>query len=418
MRHLTSVTAGLTAALLIAAPSVLNLAPATAASTTPTAFALKASGYGTRVHGGQVPAHSSTTAFEAIGCTNVAGKMHENHVVEADLPGAGTAQDVTSQEWTTHGGGVVASHATSSVASMVLGDASTMGTVAIDAIRSTVTASHGPDGFKAVTHTSIGSITYTDSTGMSQNLDAPTPGQPVEIPGLATINLGRDGSTHGANFASAIADALTVTMTAFGTSVVVAHAKASVGGDVKHGLFNGRSSGITSQALDNNVSVGEQPLTLMPCQGTEGRVHAKDLAGLTLDGGMVLQGVHSSQLGDQTKAAATGQAVGQVASMDLGDGQLVVDTIKGVVNVKRTDSGLTSNIKGSTIGSITANGEPQEFPPSDVLEIPGVARLERNVVEKTSAGLSVVALRVTLLDGSGAVIDLGNASLYIHKLAQ
>jgi hypothetical protein len=93
----------------------------------------------------------------------------------------------------------------------------------------------------------------------------------------------------------------------------------------------------------------------------------------------------------------------------------VVNAIKGVAHVKRTSHGVTRNIRGSSIGSITVNGDPQTFPPSDVIEVPGVATLERNVVHKTKIGISVVALRVTLLDGSGAVIDLGTARLSIRK---
>jgi hypothetical protein len=44
-----------------------------------------------------------------------------------------------------------------------------------------------------------------------------------------------------------------------------------------------------------------------------------------------------------------------------------------------------------------------------VLEVTGVATLQRNVVHRTTIGISVVALRITLLDGSGAVVDLGVA---------
>ena len=51
-----------------------------------------------------------------------------------------------------------------------------------------------------------------------------------------------------------------------------------------------------------------------------------------------------------------------------------------------------------------------------MLEIPGVAKLERHVVTRTATGIKVVALRITLLDGSGAVINLGEAQLQIRRL--
>jgi hypothetical protein len=279
-----------------------------------------------------------------------------------------------------------------------------------------VVASHGAKGYKTTYASSVGSLTYTDSTGQSQQVDLPTADQPVTVPGIARISLGLDKSHTYPGSAHAAGYALRIDSLASGSRAMLAHAVADVSGDVKHGLFRGQSAGIRSSALQNNASVGSQPLTVIPCQGTGGKVHSKDLAGITLDNGLVVQGMHSSQEGDQTKHAATGQAIGSVSSIDLGGGQLVATAIKGVANVKRTADGLTSNIKGSSIGTITANGQAQEFPPSDVIEIPGVAKLERNVVDKSKKGISVVALRVTLLDGTGAVIDLGLAKLDIKKL--
>jgi hypothetical protein len=60
---------------------------------------------------------------------------------------------------------------------------------------------------------------------------------------------------------------------------------------------------------------------------------------------------------------------------------------------------------------VTFEGDRQRFPDTGVLEIPGVARLERGVVTRERNAISVVALRITLLDGSLATIDLGNATI-------
>jgi hypothetical protein len=48
------------------------------------------------------------------------------------------------------------------------------------------------------------------------------------------------------------------------------------------------------------------------------------------------------------------------------------------------------------------------------MEIPGIAKLERAVVKRGHSGLSVIGLRITLLDGSGAVINLAEANLRIR----
>ena len=79
---------------------------------------------------------------------------------------------------------------------------------------------------------------------------------------------------------------------------------------------------------------------------------------------------------------------------------------------------LTSSTKGTTVGRITVNGQPQEFPDTGVLEIPGVAKLETAVTQKLKNGLAVTALRITLLDGTGAVIDLGNARFQVRRPAR
>ena len=44
-----------------------------------------------------------------------------------------------------------------------------------------------------------------------------------------------------------------------------------------------------------------------------------------------------------------------------------------------------------------------------------MAAIETRIVEKIKAGIKVTSVRVTLLDGSGAVIDLGEAELRIFR---
>ena len=93
----------------------------------------------------------------------------------------------------------------------------------------------------------------------------------------------------------------------------------------------------------------------------------------------------------------------------------MVDGIVGEAHVTRHGNKVTRNTNGSTVGTITANGEPQSFPDTGVLEIPGVAELEPRVVQKIPGGIKVVGLRITLLDGTGAVIDLATAKIRIEK---
>lgn len=380
-----------------------------------TTFAFHGSGYGTRVIGGQVPAGSRTTAFQNINCTNQAGKDRTNDVADATVPGLGTVSGVKTRVWTTEKDGVVATHARHSIARLTLAS-SGVGSLSLDAVGSNAKAFHDGTGFHATTSTTVGDITLTPPAGPPQSFPAPTPGQPVEIPGLATIHLGKSVTTHNQDGATANAFALVVDVVASGSTVKVAHSFSSIDGGLTGGIFSGHSNATrVVEALDNNVHSGPNPLSRMPCAGTGGETLTKSLADLNLGGQIIVKGLSSSQRGSQHHGAH-GFERARVGRLNLGGGQLVVNAIVGKAHVRRTSDGWVRTAKGTRIGSITANGQAQTFPPTGVLEIPGVARLERRVVTRTKDGIKVVALRVTILDGTGGVIDLGEAKLQISRL--
>lgn len=392
--------------------AVGNSAAHAAPEGTRTAYALNGSGYGTRVIGGDVPAGSDTTSFQAIGCTNRAGKAHENHVAHATLPGAGEAYGVATDVWTTAAKGVTAAHTRSTVERLVVGDATT-GTLEVRAISSRATARHGDRIFRAVTNTRIGQMIWTDPAGQQQEVEIPSPGESVTVPGVATVSIGASKRRESDRRAYAVSDALVIDMLLTGTRVKVAHATAEISDDVKHGLFNGRAYAAHATALDDHVSTGYQPLLLMPCQGTFGEVRRKQLARLDIGEDIVVSGLTSREMADQTKTKAFGYARGRVAMVEISD-RVTAENIVGQVDVVRTaDGDLERSMKGTRVGTITIDGEEQEFPVDDTIEVPGLLRLERDVVTKLKNGLEVVALRITMLDGSGAVVELGNARMKI-----
>lgn len=377
-------------------------------------FALKASGYGTRVTGGQVPTGSDQTAFTAIGCATRTGVEHENHEANATLPGAGTVSGVKTTLWTTSAGGAVHSYSKNTTANVVLAQ-SGLGTIEITAISSLSHAWHDAQGFHSETSTSIGKLRFVPPVGPAQELDIPTPGQPIDIPGLVRIAVGGGSRTANDHAGVAIANALRIKVIPSGTSVTVAHTSARVYSGVKHGMFHGYSAATKVSAANDNITSGRNPLSLMPCQGTDGKVLSKELADLNAGGQLIVEGLRSAQKGTQLPGRSVAMERGSVAGINLGDGALVIDAVAGQANVTRTADGkVTSDTRGTTIGSITANGEPQEFPDTGILEIPGVAKIEPKIVETSRFGISVVALRITLLDGTGAVIDLGVAKATIR----
>ena len=410
--------------LAVAVPVCIGLALtagptyAGATATKSTTFAFGSSGFGTRVIGGQVPAgSSSTTAYQHIGCTNRAGRSRTNNIAEASVPGLGTVSDARTHLWTTSRNGVVASHSTHSIGRIVLAQ-SQLGTLAIDAITSHVRAYHDAQGFHAVATTRVGEITYTPPTGPAQSLPAPTPDQPVAVPGLATIYVGRHRTHDSATSAGANAFALRVDVVASGNSVRVARSHAELHAGLTGGIFGGRTAATHVVRAGGDIAKsGPNPLTIMPCQGTYGRTHKKTLSSDDLGGRMVVSGASSLVRGAQGLHRAEGVSRAKVNQLNLGGGQLVINGIVGRASVVRTAAGVTTSARGTQLGTIMAGGKQQTFPPTGVLEIPGVAELERAVVTRTPSGISVIGLRITLLDGSGAVIDLAEAKLGIRPLS-
>jgi len=388
-----------------------------------TKFAYGASGFGTLVRGGQVPAGSDMTAFRPLGCTNLAGVTKENHEAASPLGGFGNVSAVKTQVGTTKVGNVHTSYARNTIASVTLGDPS-LGAIAIQGISSTSKAFHNATGYHATTRTTVAKITFAPLGMDPQVIEIPSPGQPVEIPGVARISVGTSVKQAGANGAQARANALEVKMLLSGSKATIGHSAATISGGITVGVFQGRSFSTRVNALDANLTSGPTPLTVMPCQGTHGIVRTRKIASIDLGGQVVVGAVTSSQMGDQKAGKAYGWEKATVSKVDLGDGQLIVTGIVGKVSVTRTAvvggvsraaGVITANANGTTVGSIVANGEEMAFPDTDVLEIPGVAKLEQNIVTKGKIGIKVIALRITLLDGSGAVIDLGTAELRIKN---
>lgn len=414
------IVTGITA-LALAATGALVTSPASTAQAAertrsePTRFALHGSGYGSRLIGGDAPVSSDTTAFQALGCTNRSGKSTGNHVTRATLPGVGTAWEVSSRTWTTSRRGVVSTRSSSSIERVVLRDPAG-GRLVIQGLESFSRAFNN-GRYDAVTSTRIGSITHVDAAGQIQQLALPTPGQPIEVPGLAKISVGAEKTRVWSGSARAVADAVDIEFFPSSTRLRLAKSEAQITGGVQRGLFRGAGASIRASGLDDNVSVGRLALTLMPCRGTDGELRLKSIAEAHLgeDGNILVRGLSARQLGDQTMRVASGFERSRIAAVEINGGEIVAENIIGRANVLRSEDGLRRHPRGTEVGAVTVQGEQREFPENeDVIHVPGVVRLERSIVERHPTGISVTALRITLLDGTGVVLDLGNAMLKIR----
>jgi hypothetical protein len=375
-------------------------------------FAVSAAAFGTRASGGQLPLNSDDTAFQVMGCTNLVGQSRRNFVANQQIPGLGRAEGVTTRVWSVKSGKTVSSYSTHSIAKLVLAD-TPLGSLEIRGINSVSRAYNQAGKFKASTETSIGKIIAKPTGAPAQVVPIPTPDQPIEIPGLAKISIGSSTRKVTKDGAEAAANAIDIRVLPLGTRARVAHTQAAITGGVARGVFKGYSAGVVARGLDDNTKIGRLPLSLMPCQGTGGKTQGKDIAKLDLDQ-LVVSGVSTSQRSQRTSTAVQGFERGRVARVTLGDGRVAIGAIVGQVNVKRTSKGVTSNIKGTTVGKIVVDGQVRAIPKNKPLEIPGLVRIQDRVRTKVKNGLKVSALRITLLDGTGAVVDLGVAELAIR----
>ena len=417
------VSTGVTVALLatgmtLASSTTSTAADAAAATTTPTRFALSSSGYGTRVVGGDIPAGSDRSAFQVISCTNRAGLHRSNFEAFVNLLPLGTASGVRTDVYTSKRGSTVATSATNKLATVRLGSGLNP-TLVIKGVESTSRVFHNDTGFHANTRTSVGSIAVDpDGTGQlpaSISVDIPTDGETVTVAGLAEITLGPRTERANASGAVAQADALRVKLLLTDTVVFIAHSRAKMNPGIISGLFRGASYGSLARAVDGRVVSKMTPYLVMPCQGTNGRVVTADIARVD-PSGLVVKGLSAAQSADQSADRAYGWERGRVARANIGNGDIVVTGVVGRANVHFVrGKGITKDIKGSTLGSLTINGERRSFPKSDTIRVPGVALLERNVVVRKPLTISVIALRVTLLDGSLAVVNLGYGKVGFTK---
>ena len=408
----TTITTGSLLALSAVGPHADAAGPS--ARTTATSFALRANGFGTLLTGGQVPAGSDRTAHAAIGCTNRAGRQAGNHEAEANLPGLGTLSGVTTRLWTDKDGGVVGSYARHSIAAVRLADSS-VGSLRIDGVTSYSAAFHDDRGFHARTTVDIARVTLTTPDGESQELTVPAPGQPLVVPGLAEISLGRSQTRDDAGGAVAKAQALRIHVIPTDTTVRIANVATGIAAGIKSGRFAGSSSGTDLEALDDHVSSGRTPVVTMPCQGTDGDVRTASIAHADLGHNVIARGLNARQWSKQTMQRAEGVEQGSIARVSIGGGQLVVTGIVARAHVARDGGKVLRSANGSQIAKVLVNGEVQRFPSTDTLVVPGIAKLERNIVDRSATGLRVTALRVTVLDGTGAVLNLGRASLAIRS---
>lgn len=398
------------------APSTATPPQAAARAAAPqvkTPFVMGASAYGTRVRGAAVPAGSAETGYEVMGCNRIANKAKDNYLADVEVPGLGTIAGVRTDVWTEKKGSRTSSISRHRIAGIDLLD-TPLGSLSIGAVETQSEAFNkgGPSGtFGTKVTNSVASIVFTPNGGSPTNIALPLPGAPITIPGVASISIGAKQQSHGSDFAQASGTGIRIRLIPTDTTVVVGQTRASLMLARTRGLFNGYGAGIEARILGDTAQIGRNAYQPVPCTGTEGQDVVRKLAGADLSPiaqtGAVAGGANARKA---ARGVAMAKTAGTAADVELLDGALEIKVVTGVADVRRTANGkLKTSAKGTHVGEILVNGDSYTLDALGELEIPGLAKLQGGVKERLTNGLKVVGLRITLLDGSLAVVDLGVA---------
>jgi hypothetical protein len=407
-------TSALAVACFVGGASTSAVAGKETAKLTPTAYSLEASGYTSRVKGGDVPTGSDKAAYTVVSCTNKAGLSNTNSQAEGDAGNGLVFQDASTRAWTAKSGDRVSAWSRNHIEQVTLADTPT-GDLVLQNLTSTSHAWHDATGFHSQSTSTLGSITFSPTVGEDQSIPVPSPGQSVTIPGVADIGLGAGNDKVGDAGATTGIDAVRVDTLFSDTTTFLGHARAWVTDEVKNQLFGGSAFATKSTVLGVLTS-GRTVPTSVPCVGTKGNWTTNRADEATLSDQANGSALMSRQRSGMTAPGGRPEVttISRVGLVDLGGG-LLLHAVKAQAHVMKTPSGYSTDIDGTSIGSITYNGTEQPFPDdTNAMEIPGVAHFGRAIVERGLRSIAITGLRVTMLDGTGAVYDLAFAKALLH----
>ncbi len=413
--------AGVVAAVLVAPLATSSVA--SAAEEELTDFALLANGFSTNVQGGLVPVDSDPTGFAAVGCTRFAGRSNSNNTAEVNIPPGAPLVHVgatTTRAFTEKVGSTVSSNAVNRVADVFIGNQA-LG-LRIEGIRSRTRAFHDGTQFGRHRIVTVANVTQYVAGVPTDVVTIPSGenlvGQRIGVPGLATVAFGLKTGGVTQNSARAGVTALTIDLEATNTVVRVGRAFSGIDGQAPNGIMGGSVWASQLTGLGGILNSGRTSALSLPCAGTGGEPLTRNVAGVNIPGIATIGAMVSEVNGSQANGQATARGTSTVANVTVAGGDLVIRGVVGKALVqRRSDGTLRRNSIGTTAGEITFLGETLEFPISGVIEIPGIARITERVVNTSSDGIKVVALRVELLQGSvvQSVLDLGNVSLRVAQ---
>lgn len=377
-------------------------------------FAAKAAAFGSSLSGNDTM--NSGPSAPAYVCTAKGRRVSENFLAATSYDAPITVRGLNSRTATSKSeSGLPVVRSVSRAAGIDLGD----GALSIGAIEAIARVEALPGGgFEQTATTSIGSL---EVDGLP--LDLPLPVQELEgyqvipVPGVGTVelNIQRKFKPSEAG-AGARAIAVKITMTD-GSVLRVGRANASLVPDFPT-VVNGRAYALNASLLDGLVQVGDVAAQPLPCQGTDGEFRTNRTTGINIPGVLNTGEAYGNAVTKTNNGNLTARTASGIAMVNLGDGQVILEGVRAVADVTKFQNGTYRFRNDDTkISRLVVGGEEVPVPEDgESMEIPGLGSLQFNVVTERRGGYQVIAALLTLLDESGATIEvpIGVASAYIR----
>jgi hypothetical protein len=375
----------------------------------PTHFAMTAAADVGRVLQFQTqPPPTSGAVGARVVCANRTGQRDEAAAADVDMLGV-SIHDARSVAWTSRTGGKTVSSSRATIGSVDIVDPS-IGTVTLSGIVSLSQAWHGRHGFHQSSHPTLASIVLHPRSGDDVTYPVPEPGHSVTIEDTIRVGVGRVEGGRTEHSAWAQVDAVTIRpLSGAFRKFKLAHSQARLQGGVGEQIYGGialpglghDASGLLDSARDSVETV--------PCVGSGGGLSGGTGIASTLSDTVTARRVGAYQRsGLDSGGRPRVVVISEIRKVTI-DGGIEIWGIHGRAASSRSRDGYVLSRHGSVVRRVLFNGERVRLLGRDSVKVGDIAVLEPLVVKKSKGSIEVTALRVTMLDGSGQVFDLGFA---------
>jgi hypothetical protein len=194
------------------------------------------------------------------------------------------------------------------------------------------------------------------------------------------------------------------------TKFSLGHSQARIQGGVGDQMYGGIALPGLGHDANGALESARKVVETVPCVGSGGKLSGSTVIGSTLSDTVSARRVAAYQRSGPSAGGRPRVEVTSAIRKVTIDGGLEIFGIQGHARSSRArHGGYVLSSRGSVVRRVMLNGSRVPLHGRDPVNVGGIAILRPLIVTKTRGTIDVTALRVTMLDGSGQVFDLGFA---------